>query len=83
MVYLNLNVTRYKCILKCCGTDRLQAVDEIRYSQELPTFKLSHNAKTLSRSCEVFSQWPACEFVFDCTFSYSDLSYIFGSEGVK
>jgi hypothetical protein len=82
VVCLNLNINRFKCISDMLP-DRVQAVYEIRYSQELRSLKPSRNAKTLSRSSDDFFLWPACEFFFDCTYNCSNLFYLFGSEGVK
>jgi hypothetical protein len=82
VVCLNLNISRSKCISDMLP-DGMQAVDEIRYSHGLRSFKTSRNAKTLSRSSDDFFLWPACEFVFDCTYNCSDLFYLLGSEGVK
>lgn len=82
MVCLNLNINRSKCISDVLQA-RMQAVDEMRYSQELRSFKTSRNAKTLSRGSDDFFLWPACEFVFDFVYLCSDLFYLFGSEGVK
>lgn len=66
-----------------CLPAKMQALDEIRYSQDLRSLKTSRNEKTLSRGSDDFFLWPACEFVFDCTYNCSGLFYLFGNEGVK
>jgi len=77
-----MNISRSKCISDMLPA-RMQAADEIRYSQELRSFKTSRYAKTLSRSRDDFFLCSACEFVCDCTYNCSDLYYLFGSESVK
>jgi hypothetical protein len=82
VVCLNLNISRSKCFSDMLPA-RMQAADEIRYSQELRSFKTSCNAKTLSRSRDDFFLCSFLEFVCDCIYNCSDLYYLFGSEGVK